>query len=367
MRFGGHSRRSFLASALAAGFADQGPKEPPVPSEVSRYQDPITDLDVYRLTDPLHTCLLPAYYSHAITRNSSGLLYSSDRSGTPQIYFMDLKTGDSRQLTEAAADLDTTSPTFTPDSRSVAYFAGRTLFLINLSSHRERELYRIPEGWERSPGFSIGPDGNQATFAEKRGDTSRLRMVPLGQGAARTVLEGAFPILHPIHRPMRAQIFYRQGESSLWLVDSDGRRNHALKIAPGRCLSPNWSAGGRTILYLNFPENSTQLHAIRELTPDSGTDKLVASTSQFASVAFNRDTSVFAGASANRGSPTVLILLRVTRRELTLCEHKASHPEDVTLMFSPDSQRIYFQSDREGKPAIYDLHTERLVERTESE
>ena len=191
--------------------------------------------------------------------------------------------------------------------------------------------------------------------------------VPLGQGVTRTVLEGAFPILHPIHRPLRAQILYRQDESSLWLVDSDGRRNHALKAAPGRCLCANWSANGRTVLYLNFPEQPTQLHGIRELTPDAGTDKLVASTSQFASLAFNHDTSVFAGASANRGSPAVLILLRVTRRELTLCEHKASQPENVTLMFSPDSQRIYFESDRDGKPAIYGLHTERLVEKTESE
>jgi len=32
-------------------------------------------------------------------------------------------------------------------------------------------------------------------------------------------------------------------------------------------------------------------------------------------------------------------------------------------MFSPDAQRIYFQSDRHGKPAIYSLHVERLVER----
>ena len=124
MRFGGHSRRSFLASALsAARFADQASKEP-VPSEARRYQDPITDLDVYRLTDPGHASLLPAYYSRALTRNGGGLLFSSDRSGTPQVYFMDLKTGESRQLTEAAADLDPTSPTFTPDTRSFAYFRG---------------------------------------------------------------------------------------------------------------------------------------------------------------------------------------------------------------------------------------------------
>jgi oligogalacturonide lyase len=92
----------------------------------------------------------------------------------------------------------------------------------------------------------------------------------------------------------------------------------------------------------------------------------VARTSQFVDFGFNRDTSVFTGASRNAASPTVLILLRVTRRELTLCEHRASHPETVAPMFSPDSQRLYFQSDRDGKPALYGLNVERLVERTET-
>jgi oligogalacturonide lyase len=63
----------------------------------------------------------------------------------------------------------------------------------------------------------------------------------------------------------------------------------------------------------------------------------------------------------------VLILLRLTRRELTLCEHKASQPALCAPQFSPDSQRIYFQSDRDGKPALYCIHVERLVEKTDAE
>jgi oligogalacturonide lyase len=215
--------------------------------------------------------------------------------------------------------------------------------------------------------MSVGPDGAHATFAERQGAGARLRVVSLGHGAVRTVLEGPFSIAHPIYRPIRGQILYRRDEAALWLVDADGRHNRQLPIAAGRCLDPNWGPGGRTLLYLNYPPSTTELHGIRELTPETGTDRLVAKTSQFASFAFNHDSSVFTGASANRASPTVLILLRVTRRELTLCEHKASRPESVTLLFSPDSQRIYFQSDREGKPAIYCLHVERLVEPTEGE
>jgi oligogalacturonide lyase len=354
---------SFFAAAHLAG---QAAKRPPNPSEATRYADPTTEWDVYRLTGPAHSDTLPAYYNRAITRNSASLLFASDRTGAVQAYRMELRTAETHQLTDVE-DLDASSLTFTPDNRTFCYFAGRSLFATALAAMRERKIYEVPEEWERCPGVSVGPDGTHATFAESRGDTSRLRMVTLGQGVARTVTEAPFPIAHPIHRPMRAQILFRQGDDSLWLVNSDGQQKRQLKLAPGKIGSPNWSPDGKTVFYLNFPEDTAQLRNIREYSPDAGTDKMVSKTSQFACFGFNRDSSVFVGASANQGSPTLLILLRITRRELTLCEHKATHPESVAPMFSPDSQRIYFQSDREGRSALYDLHVERLVEKTASD
>jgi oligogalacturonide lyase len=213
--------------------------------------------------------------------------------------------------------------------------------------------------------MSVGPDGTHAVFAERKGETSRLRLVSLAQGVPATVVEAPFAMSHPIARPMRAQILYRQGDEALWLVNSDGKQNRQLKLAPGLAGPANWANDGRTLLYLNLPADTTQLNAIREHTPDTNTDKLVAKTSQFVSFGFNRDSSVFVGASRNQASPTVLLLLRVTRRELTICEHKASRPADVAPRFAPDSQRVYFQSDRDGRPAIYDIHVDKLVEKTD--
>ena len=55
------------------------------------------------------------------------------------------------------------------------------------------------------------------------------------------------------------------------------------------------------------------------------------------------------------------------RRELTLCEHRAKDPRTVSPIFSPNSQRVFFQSDRDGKMAIYSMVVDRLVESTETE
>src|SRR4051812_41777431 len=157
-RFMLQSRRSFLLSGLGARLLAQATRGAAFPSAVRRYPDPLTEFDVFLLTDPAHTSLLPAHYNRAITKNSATLLFTSDRPGSPQAFRMDLKNAQTRQLTDTT-NLDAASLTLTPDNRSFCYFAGRTLYLGNLATLRERKLYEIPEGWDRCPGMCIGPDG----------------------------------------------------------------------------------------------------------------------------------------------------------------------------------------------------------------
>jgi oligogalacturonide lyase len=357
------TRRSFLLTGLAAaGVAAEGRRLPVFPSDAHPFPDPSTELDVYRLTSPAYASRLPAYYGRAIANHSGYLLFTCDRTGSPQVFRMDLKTGEMRQLTDVA-EVDGATVTLTPDNRAFCYCAGRSLWQATFGL-KERELYRIPDGWERAHGMTVGPDGTHATLIESRASGSRMRMVPLAAGAVRTVIDSAAAMCDPLPRPYRAQVLYRTTDRALWLVNQDGQQNRQLKLAPGKIAASNWAPDGRTLLYLVYPEDATQLHAIREHTPDSGADKLVAKTSQFASFSANRDASVFAGASENKGSPYVLLLLRATGNERTLCEHRASDPSAVCPIFSPDSQRVYFQSDREGKPAIYSMHVEKLVEKT---
>ena len=331
-------------------------------AEVERYPDPVTEIQVYRLTDPSYTSILPGRYNRLISRKSDMLLYCSDRTGSPQAFRMDLKTGDSQQLTESQ-DLDGSSLALLPDSRSFCFFAGHTLYAMGLGNLRDRPVYTAPDGWELTNAPHVMLDGVHVLVAERRAGASRLRSITLAQGAARTIVEAPFEIADPVERPQHAQISYRQRGKGVWIAGADGKATAELKLANGGIGPSFWSADGKTLLYLNFPEEPGRLNAIREYSPETQTDKLVAKTSQYASFAPNRDGTVYVGASRNAASPTILIMLRSVRRELTLCEHRASHPDQVSPLFSPDAQRIYFQSDRHGKPAIYSLHVERLVER----
>jgi len=327
------------------------------PSEISRYTDPSTEFTVYRLTSPSVSSFLSAPFQKGVARHGGFLLYASDRTGALQAFRLDLKTGESTQLSESAA-LDPTSITLLPGERTCCYFDGPAL---HEGLAVQREIYRVPDGWDRTQGFTVTEDGTNAIFAEKRGTKSRLRRVSLLKSPPVTIFETEGEITLPLPRPKRAQILYRK-DGALWLVNLDGQQNRRLKTES--CGPALWTPSGRTIVYLHIPENTTELNTLRELTPDENADRLLAKTSQFASFGENGDASVFVGASRNKASQTVLLLLRVARREFTLCEHKASDPASVQPIFSPDSQSIFFQSDRDGKPAIYRIRVEKLVEET---
>ena len=359
------TRRSFVASALAASArAAEREKGRAFPSEWRRFADPSTEFEVFRLTEPGYSSTLPSGYGRTISRRGNFLIFCSDRTGSQQVFRMDLKNGEWRQLTAAQA-LDPFSPTLLPDERSICFFDGNSLRQLYLSNLREREIYRVPEGWERCPGASVSDDGQYALFGERRNGAARLQLVTTGRGTARTLVETPWILSDPIANPKRAQVLYRQGEEALWLVNFDGKQNRRLKIADGHAGPARWAADGKTILYLNFPEDPKALNTLREYAPDQNSDKLIAKTSQFVQFGVNENSSVFAGASQNKASPYILLLLRVTRRELTVCEHHASDARMVAPRFSHDSQAIYFQSDRHGKPAIYRVRVEKFVEQTD--
>jgi oligogalacturonide lyase len=358
------SRRWFLFAAPAAAAVPLWGQKPKANPAIGRYSDPATEFPVLRLTDPAHTSLLPAHYNRAIARRGNFLVYASDAEGAMAAHRVDLKTGASRPLAETP-DLDPASLTLTADERSLCCLAGGRLLQINLGSARAREVYRVPEGFEARGGMSVAEDGLYAALIEKQRDRSRLRLIRMADGSATTLAEATEEMSDPIPRPRRASVLYRRGDG-LWIANYDAQQNYRLKLADGELGVANWAPDGRTILYLNFPADAHRLHNIRELTPDTKEDKPVADTTQYAGFERNGDASVFVGASGSKASPYLFLLVRAVKRELTLCEHRASDPRMVAPVFSPNSQSIFFGSDQHGKPAIYSMAVEKLVSETDS-
>jgi oligogalacturonide lyase len=254
----------------------------------------------------------------------------------------------------------------TSDDREAVLLDGAMLIAVQVANQRRRELARIRDGWTMRGTVAMSEDGTHLFFAEAREERSELRRLRLPKGGPETIIEQPGGIVGANPNPRRATVLWRSQSHELWVAGFDGTGRRRLETPAGRVLDAHWSPDGQSILYLIAPEDTRELHTIREQGLDTRQDSAVARTSQFAAFGRNPNATVFVGASMSKASPMVLVLLRSTRREFTLCEHRASNPDTVCPRFTPNSQRLIFESDRHGKRALYMLNVEKLIEKTDS-
>jgi oligogalacturonide lyase len=342
------SRRVVLSAALNLPcfrlWAQSAAKPLPHRGEFTSFADSLTETVVTRLTSPSSAAVLPSPQNRYVSAKDRFLIFSSNRSGVFTPYRVDLRNGALLQLT-ATAKLDPASLTLDTSERNLLFIDGGALREYSLLSKRVRTVT------ENISGFSLSNDA-AGIVVLRQGKAQDLH----GTVVASDVSAGCF--LSPDSQSL---LVLRGAPSTVefWLapVRSAGGRSGEKLLARGRLTCPFWSADGQKIVFLREEE-------IRQVTVQTGKEELVAKTSLFAAFSPNRDDSVFVGASRSRAQPTVVLLLRTGRRELTLCEHRATQAAAVSPVFSPDSRRVYFQSDHFGNPAIYSVNTESLVEPT---
>jgi oligogalacturonide lyase len=350
------SRRAFVGgiTGLLRGELPQ--------TELKRFRDPATEFEILRYTDPAASSILAPAHLRSVSRGNSSLVFASDRGGTNQLFVIALKSGEARQITSFAEGVEGHSFGLTRDDRAVYCVHSNAVELVPLGRGRTRTLYRSPAEWSITEAAPFDTPGLFAV-TEKREQRYRVRFVRTQAAAGDTLFESGDPITELRPRPHRNELLIaRAGRIGLLKQDGHGPRDFGTSGRPGQAL---WTADGSSLVYLSFPEQKGRLNELREHFPETGQDKLVAPTSQFVTFSRNSDASVFAGISGSKASPHVLLLLRTTRRELTLSEHKASSPARVVIFFTPDSQRVFYNSDRHGKSAIFAVPADRFVEKTE--
>ncbi|HEX4169742.1 MAG TPA: hypothetical protein VHZ55_30120 [Bryobacteraceae bacterium] len=331
----------------------------PRAGEFVRFADPTTETPVVRLTSPAYRNLLPAPNNRFLLSRARTLFFSSDRvNGRLSPCELDLKTGSIRLLLETSA-LDPASLAVDAAGRSLYFLEEGALSETPVNSRREK---RRPEVLVRNvSSFGLGStrgelfyiaDGALHQFKKEGGSV-------LAEGAQGPCL------VRPGGRG--GCLFCRRDsgvEREFWYAPLN-EPTKPVKLVTGRVSHPYWSADGNSVLFLrDLPQNQVFVATICEVQLESAAERCLAKTSQFAAFDPNGNDSVFVGASGSKAQPNVVLLLRATGRELTLCEHRASNANEVQPVFSPDSRRVFFQSDREGRSAIYAVNVERLVEPT---
>lgn len=358
------TRRVVLAgmSLGSGGAADTSPKNPTsntavgVAGEFVRFFDPTTETTVVRLTDPHTSNLLSAPVNRSVSAKGRFLIFSSDRPGQLCPFHLDLRTGVLTQLAQTA-DLRADSLCLDEQDRAVYLVAGGQLQHVDLAGRKVRVLADGISAFSlvRSPGeFAVVRRG-RLEYLSKSGPVLADNVAPWC-----SVRPGGSGCL-----------FSRElspGDRELWYAPfAAGPSQPPSKLASGAIANPLWSANGQSVKFLRtLPTETGHVTEIRDVSLDGGNERKLAATSQFAAFSMNDNNTVIVGASGSKAQPHVILLLPASGRELTLCEHRASHPAQVSPLFSPDSRRVYFQSDREGKSALYSVNIERLIEPTRS-
>ncbi len=332
------------------------PRSRPLPSvgEFVRFADPSTETPVVRLTSPGSASLLPAPANRFVSLKERFLLFSSDRTGKFAPFKVDLRNGLLRQIAETS-NLSPMSLSLAPHERSLYFIDGGELKEADLARPKVETLA------DNVASFSAGPIGS-GVFAVRGGKLQHVNgreITTLADDVSDECL--ARPGAQPGCLFVRHQ---GDGMREFWCAshpDAGGTR--PVLLASGRIADPYWTPQGQSIIFLRDVSRGDTLFAeIHEVAASGGAESLVTPTSQFAAFSPNGDGSVFVGASRSKAQPDVMLLLRSGRSEMVLCEHRSSQPAQVCPVFSPDARRVYFQSDRQGKPAIYSVNVELLVE-----
>jgi tricorn protease len=161
--------------------------------------------------------------------DSLSLAYISDRSGSFDVYIMDLTTLTERQVTNSPAT-EEWLPKFAPKGKKLAYYSGnRKLVLRDLESNQETQLV---EGVLRQGPYELGydwaPDGIWLSYSRAT----------------------------------------KESYTELFIMNTNDRKSYDISANAGFNVATSWSADGKWLAYTDYAKRGGQVMLL-ELNPEA--------------------------------------------------------------------------------------------------
>ena len=255
----------------------------------------------------------------ALSLLPSPMVFHSDRSGTTQLYVMDL-WGNVAQLTDAV---------------------GRSMY----------------------PGWS--PDGTRVAFTSDRdsGETYFQEIYACnadGTGVVRLTNTSADEE-QPCWSPDGARIAYSRfekvgeiwGEREIWLMDSDGSDQVQLTDLHARAEGPSWSPDGTTILFCCYPTSGTPFDIYSVKTDGTGLTRITSNALEDRDPVWSPDGAriAFTHKEGEADSTREVYVMDADGTDITQLTNNGA--EDARPAWSYDGQRIVFCSHRTGDYEVF--------------
>ena len=299
-----------------------------------------------RLTDGTYRDVSPAWGPDA-----DALFFISDRSGSPDLWWLDLNgTGSPGPPQRMTAGMELTEVSVGPEGRRVAYARGR----------RIHNVYRAPIRPDASASWS---DVTRLTFDEadfesididrsgrlllssNRSGNWDIYLHPAGGGPLRRLTTDSALDAGPSWRPDGERIAYysdRSGHRQVWLMSPDGGRPRQLTYGPTEKLYPRWSPDGREIVVAGAN--------LSVFNVDDGSRRVLASASTGAHPAWSPDGRWVAFTVSRDGPYTLWRVPAAGGTPERLTEMSGRAPR-----WSPDGDKLYFLGMEEHADTVWEL------------
>lgn len=270
------------------------------------------------------------------------IVYVSEQSGSPQLWLMNGDGGQKRQITKGGAN---TSPSWSPDNRYIYYLSRRD---------GRSQIYRY-----------IVSSGSEEPVL-KQGGYSRPQLLPDGELAYRQEAGGMYRLfigkkeVFVLNRPF---IFNYSAQGDRMLIEPEGdplellvlqgRSGKAAVVAPARSWNGAWGPHGE-LLYVSDREGVAFIYVARS---DGTEGRLISPAdkwSQAPAWSPNGDWIAFVAADGQRPDWNLYVMTAGGEGRQQI--GRAANPNKSPL-WSPESRRILFESDRAGNWDIWSTTT----------
>ncbi len=195
------------------------------------YADPATQVRVCELTSTAASDNLYFHFSN-FTPDNRFVILISDRTGSPQLFRVEVESGRIVQITDdPALNAHSACPDHT-QARRVYVLRGPEVLALDILDFTLRRVGEIPRpflGGFQQP--TLSRDGSWLTLGKQRDETNwEIGLMNTATGTYKTVLTQGFRLTHIQHSPIDDLIFYvwetgGYAPQRSWLVHTDGTGN----------------------------------------------------------------------------------------------------------------------------------------------
>jgi len=349
------------------------------PSEMQTFIDKETNVVVRQLTNQQCINHHPFFLIPAYDRNMQWLFFVSHRTGSPQIFGIELGSYKQIQFTDVK---DLTEWSVHPDlSGTYVYFTTKTGgWQLETSSGKVRNLFGYENASAKASGMVAGgmgttalsPNGIYWAFPYNTPDGVTIMKVDTRDGRISEITTHD-AVAHMQFCPDNDELLYFAGNFTerLWTinVDGTGKTKHGNRKKEQWITHESWIPGKRELMFVDWP------HAVRAVSIDTGIERTIAHVNAWHAICDMKGEMVI----ADTNCPDIGIQVFSTDGNdecKTIChphatnagdhwngpfpyengpikvyapQHTHPHPR-----FSPDRRRIVFTSDSSGFAQVYE-------------